>query len=250
MRKKIVMLALLSGLLFGCGKGGSSAGGRISSDAGFEPDKTQSTSDSSTSSRSSDVAPLSEPLSMENINERISESRPTMINYLCSYTYSAPSVTLHDRSVLSIEYGVPIKGKYTRTHEKLNSIDADELISEETSVAYLKGEDYGIFQDGQIEWNRPYDSNFVLHNFTVDSTIFPDANIDQKSNSFSGHVKSGNESLFFSRAASVSDVSLDLKFDDKNRLAYLESTFLSEKKASVKVQCSYTYDFVSVTIPE
>lgn len=250
MKKKIVMVALLSGLLFGCGKGGSAAGDKASSDAGYEPSKIQSSSDSSTSSRPNDVAPISEPLSMENINERISESRPTMINYLCSYTYASPSVTLHDRSVLSIEYGVPVKGKYTRTHEKLNSIDADELISEETSVAYLKGEDYGIFQDGQIEWNRPYDSNFVLHNFTVDSTVFPDATIDQKNNSFSGRVKSGEESLFFSQTVSVFDVSLDLKFDDKNRLTYLESTFLSEKKALVKVQCSYTYNFVSVTIPE
>ena len=196
------------------------------------------------------IGPVNQ-LSMSNINTWIAESSPTMINYLCSYTYPSSNITLHDKSVLAIEYTDPIKGKYVSTHEKLNPIESDELISKETFTAYLKGNDYGIFNEGEIEWNRPYDSTFVLQGFNVSSEVFTSTySINTKSNTFSGTVSAGKESLFFNKAVTVTNIHLDLQFDRNHRITYLEATFLSEKKASVKVQTSYTYNYVSVTIPE
>lgn len=191
-----------------------------------------------------------EQLSMDNINTWVSMSRPTMVNYLCSYAYPSSNITLHDKSVLSIEYGEPIKGEYVSTRERSNSIDSDELISTETKTAYIKGSDYGVFSNGQIEWNRPYDSAFILHGFVISNDIFRTSKIDVGNNTFVGAVSVGKESLFFNKAVSVTNINLELRFDKNNRLTYLESTFLSEKKASVKVQTNYTYNFVSVTIPE
>ncbi|MDY4641623.1 MAG: hypothetical protein SO412_07660 [Erysipelotrichaceae bacterium] len=224
----------------------SESGTEISSGSGVNSSESSSeiSSDSATDSTET------EQLSMDNINAWISTSRPTMVNYLCSYTYPSSNITLHDKSILSIEYGEPIKGKYVSTRERLNTIDSDELISTETKTAYIKGNDYGIFSNGEIEWNRPYDSTFVLHGFVISTDIFGTSKIDTDNNTFVGTVYAGKESLFFNKAVSVTNINLELRFDKNNRLTYLESTFLSEKKASVKVQTNYTYNFVSVTIPE
>lgn len=192
--------------------------------------------------------PAPEGLSMENINTYISESKPTKISYTSDYSYSTMGVTLNDTATMYVQYDDEVKAKVVYTHESLNDIDADEMISETTATYYLKGDKFGTLQGGSVKWEDPVSSTFMLSRFSIKDTYMEVHSFD--GNTFTGKVKAGSEARFLGVSkTSMNSISLELGFNDENKMDRLEVNFKTEKKADVVVLCTYTYTPIQVTIP-
>ena len=189
-------------------------------------------------------------LTLNDVDDYFRNSKPTQIVTLMKYSYPETqfSVELQYSSVLNIQYTDDgINAKYTATKEKINdSLDGDFIISE-TETYYVSGSDYGSLQDGSIVWNSPVENKFVLRTPTITSTYFNESKCSFTDSTFSGMVISGNEKGFI--GSDVSSLKLELSFKSQE-VKTLNSTFVTSKKANVSIACSYTYNPITVTIPQ
>ena len=210
----------------------------------------ESSSEDYNPSVSSDSHDKTTILTLNDVDKFFRNSKPTQIVTLMKYSYPETqySVELQYSSILNIQYTDDgINAKYTATKEKINdSLDGDFIISE-TETYYVSGSDYGSLQDGSIVWNSPVENKFVLRTPTITSTYFNENRCSFTDSTFSGTVISGNEKGFI--GSDVSSLELELSFKSQE-VKTLNSTFVTSKKANVSIACSYTYNPITVTIPQ
>ena len=177
-------------------------------------------------------------------------SQPTNIITNQTFTLAEADVTLHYNSTLTIEYGASVKMRYAYVYERLNELitGSEEFLTVVSNTVYSEG---AKAYDG-VEW--VYQSEKII--------TFSGVNLTEETTEYAiegdllvGTMKEGQEKAFFNGVdMGVSALSYEIEIAEGklSRVSLEFSTFVDcvGEAALVRSQSFFTYEEVSVTIPE
>ena len=187
-------------------------------------------------------------------------SKPTKVISNQSFEPNGNNFTLHYASTLTIEYGSETKTRYDYTYEKMNEVVSgnESFISTISNTLYSKGS--GAY-DG-VQWVNKVDGAVILNGVVLEETIDKSKAEDDPTrglissshNLLRGKVADTKVQKFFKADYHVTDLNYAICVIN-GRIAAIQLTFNSyieaiEKNASVSAYTTFSYDTLTVNIPE
>lgn len=180
-------------------------------------------------------------------NNALTSSKPTKVKTSWTYDYASLGITLRATSTLTIEYGDELKACYNLKKEVLNPAGSSEFKSEKEYTGFCKGTDYGALKNGSVKWNEPSET-IILTPYTLSEDWF-EADLSVSDTLLKGTFKDENLSDILADTHGISKMSYTLSISD-DKVSSILSSYMTSEKVKVNMNSYFTYNPVTVSIPE
>lgn len=174
---------------------------------------------------------------------------PTKVTSSVTYVYSPANITLTSTATLAVEYSTPIKARYDYSRQYLNKIGASTPYGTKSGTIFVKSNSVGeLAADGTVDWNTGSEGTIALKAIKMDPSYFSEYTA---STTFVGTLKDASVNAFFNSTDSgLSSVTVTMYVNTDTSLRKMIINAKSEKGADVDMNFAYSYDVVTVTIPD
>ena len=219
-----------------------------SSEESVSSEEQSSSEQQNSSSESSEPEPV--PMTLSTFNSAIAASKPTKIETKQSYLNPAIGETLSYRSTLEIEYvsSTEVKTKFTYSYQYLNMVGEEDPIGTKSGTIYSSGSNVYELVNGQLVLAKESDKVFLTASLNVSRERYFNE-YDLEDDYLWCDVKNESVENVLGENYNISGLTLEIELFE-GKIDTLKIKYTTDQNASVSSSSTYSYDDITIEIPE